>query len=118
MAKYYGKKHAATPRAGAPASWRPNWLLFALFGALALIIAGAVVLGRGAASGQASPAPAGGEATVPQASGPRLAVDRETIDFGPVKMDTPVTAAFKVRNTGNEPLQVLGEPRVRVLEGC
>ena len=33
-------------------------------------------------------------------------------------MDTPVTAAFKVKNVGSAPLQILGQPQVRVVEGC
>lgn len=49
---------------------------------------------------------------------PRLAVDRTTIDDGYVKFDTPVEATFKLSNTGQRALQILGEPQVELIEGC
>jgi hypothetical protein len=50
--------------------------------------------------------------------GPRLAVDRTTIDDGNVKFNTPLQAVFILNNTGNQPLQILGEPQVELIEGC
>jgi hypothetical protein len=52
------------------------------------------------------------------AGGPNLAVDPEKIDFGQVKVDNVVKADFKLRNTGSQPLQIIGEPAVRVVQGC
>ena len=49
---------------------------------------------------------------------PILAVDHETIDFGPVPVNQMVNATFKLSNAGEKPLQILGEPTVRVVEGC
>lgn len=104
MAKNRSKQqqNAAAKR---PAPWL--WLVMA--GALGLIVLGVIVSAR---PGQAT----GGAATT--ITGPSLAVDRDSLDFGKVKMNTPVTAAFKVKNVGNAPLQVLGQPEVRVVEGC
>jgi hypothetical protein len=59
-------------------------------------------------------------ATAPQQAvgAPRLALDRTTIDDGYVKFETPVEATFKLSNTGQQPLQILGEPQVELIEGC
>lgn len=103
MSKYYGKKQE-------PSKSKTRWALFAVIGALALIVAGFIVLARPGQSASGAP---GSSAT-----GPRVAVDNEKLDFGKVKMNTPVTAAFKVKNTGSEPLQILGQPQVRVVQGC
>ncbi len=87
-------------------------MLLAVGGALALIIVGIIVLAgpRQATTNLTNGSTASG--------GPRLAVDHEKLDFGKVKMNAPVTAAFKVKNTGGAPLQILGKPQVRVVEGC
>ncbi len=50
--------------------------------------------------------------------GPRLAVDREEIDFGPVQFEKQVQARFRVRNVGDQPLQIAANPSVEVVEGC
>ena len=31
---------------------------------------------------------------------------------------TPVHETFRLSNAGNQPLQILGEPRVELVEGC
>ena len=49
---------------------------------------------------------------------PTLKVDRDRIDFGDVKVDTPVTAAFEISNTGDQPLRISQVPKVEVVEGC
>lgn len=110
MSKYYGKKQPeARPKGRFPLA------VLAVMAALALIVVGVIVLARpGAARGTGV---AAGGAAQP-GTGPRVTVDREKLDFGNVKMNTPVTAAFKVRNQGSEPLQILGQPQVRVVEGC
>jgi hypothetical protein len=50
--------------------------------------------------------------------GPRLSVDQEVIDFGQVKMGQPVSAAFKLTNTGDSDLRLTKEPYIEVVEGC
>ena len=50
--------------------------------------------------------------------GPRLAVDTQLIDFGPVRFDQPVRGRFLLRNVGDQPLQIAANPPVEVVEGC
>ncbi len=49
---------------------------------------------------------------------PKLAVDREQIDFGKVPLDKTVKATFKLTNVGDQPLQILSQPVVEVKQGC
>jgi hypothetical protein len=79
-------------------------------GAVLLIIAGLAIWWSSSGSGSTSPSQAG--------DAPRLVVDRTTIDDGSVKFETPVQAAFKLSNIGAQPLQILGEPQVELIEGC
>ncbi len=48
----------------------------------------------------------------------KLAVDRETIDFGRLPLDKPVTATFKLTNLGDKPLTLAGTPTVEAVKGC
>ncbi len=51
--------------------------------------------------------------------GPRLAVDRERIDFGRVVYDKMVRAVFTVTNVGDKPLQIADRQiAVKLVEGC
>ncbi len=50
--------------------------------------------------------------------GPRLTVDREIIDFGPMPFEQMVRARFHVRNMGDQPLQLAEAPEVDAVEGC
>ncbi len=50
--------------------------------------------------------------------GPRLAVETDLIDFGPVKFNTMVQAVFRLRNIGDQPLTISSNPQVEVAEGC
>lgn len=58
------------------------------------------------------------DATPESARGARLSVDQTVIDFGKVKFNQPVTAVFKLKNIGDQPLRILGEPRVELVQGC
>ena len=49
---------------------------------------------------------------------PSLAVDQEVIDYGDVKLDTSLTFAVKVTNTGGGTLRFKEEPYIEVREGC
>jgi len=49
---------------------------------------------------------------------PRLAVDKEEIDYGNVKLGTTVETVFRVKNVGDQMLSIMGEPTVEVVEGC
>ena len=50
--------------------------------------------------------------------GPRVEVAQAVFDYGDVRFNTPVETVFRVRNVGDEPLEILGEPQVRLVEGC
>ncbi len=49
---------------------------------------------------------------------PTLAVDQEVIDYGDVKLETNLTFAVKVTNTGDGTLRFREEPYIEVREGC
>lgn len=49
---------------------------------------------------------------------PRLSVDRTQIDFGKQQISKPVKATFILTNVGDKPLQIMGEPTIRVAQGC
>lgn len=51
-------------------------------------------------------------------NGPRLAVDKEEIDFGRVRVGRVVKVAFRLSNVGDQPLHILGKPLVEVAKGC
>jgi hypothetical protein len=91
-----------------PTPKRTPWLLYVGVAALALIIVGVVLLWR-------QPAQTG---SPEQASGPRLALNQEKIDFGQVPVEKVVKATFQVKNVGDAPLQILNQPQVRVVQGC
>jgi hypothetical protein len=56
---------------------------------------------------------------VPEVTGrPNLVVDKEVLDYGDVRFEAPVKAVFNVKNTGDEMLRILGEPRVEIVRGC
>lgn len=80
-----------------------------------LLVGGALVVAVGALFALLSAA--NKPATV-AGSGARLAVDKQEVDFGKVPVNKMVTATFTVSNVGDAPLRILGEPQVRVVEGC
>jgi hypothetical protein len=85
--------------------------LYLAGGALLVIIIGVLLwsnLGRASSGG--SPTQVAG--------GPKVAVDREQIDFGNVPLDKPVKAIFKLSNVGDQTLQILGQPVIEVKQGC
>ena len=45
-------------------------------------------------------------------------MDQEKLDFGDVPFEQLVVATFRLTNTGDAPLQILGEPVVAAVEGC
>jgi hypothetical protein len=102
------RKAASQPRP----RQRALWPLYLMVIAVALIAAGAFALSRQPPA--ARPRGVGAEAV----SGAQLAVDRDKIDFGDVKVNKMVEAGFVVSNRGTEPLQILGQPKVRLAQGC
>jgi len=49
---------------------------------------------------------------------PAIAVDQERIDFGDVKLDTPLTFRIQVTNNGDGALRFKEKPTIEVVEGC
>lgn len=104
MSKKSQRRYRPTPQRQVP------WLWLAIGGALVLILAG---LGIAWLSSSARPA------VTPVVNGaPRLVTDRTLVDEGYVKLNTPIRSQFRLSNTGDQPLQVLAEPRVELVEGC
>ena len=50
--------------------------------------------------------------------GPRLSVEKDLIDFGPVRFEKVVRASFRLRNVGDRPLRLPANLPVEVGEGC
>jgi hypothetical protein len=47
-----------------------------------------------------------------------MEIAQERVDYGDVKVNTPIETIFHIRNVGDQPLQILGEPQVEVVRGC
>ena len=62
--------------------------------------------------------PAGAGSPTKITGQPRLSVGRTQVDFGKVPMDKMVKATFIVTNIGDKPLQIVGEPTIKVAKGC
>jgi len=92
-----------------PASAEGRSPVLLIIGAVAFLL---IALGVLASCSPAAGGSSGG------ANGPSLAIDPAKIDFGQVKVNNMVKADFKLRNVGNQPLQIIGEPVVRVVQGC
>jgi hypothetical protein len=59
------------------------------------------------------------EPFTPEVTGkPSLQVDQEQINFGDVKLGKTVTASFKLKNVGDQPLRFSETPYIEVREGC
>ncbi len=113
-------KPAAVHRRQQPKRALP-WPVWLGVGGLLLVLAGIFVLARpntssgSAANISANQAPSGAQQAT---GGPKLAVDRDKIDFGTVPLNKPVEAAFKLTNAGDKPLQIEGKPTIDVQKGC
>jgi len=81
-------------------------------GAVLIVVVGFLAW-RGGTSGATS-----ASATPQVTGGPKLSVDREVIDLGKLPLDSMVRAEFKLKNVGDQPLAVRGEPRVELVKGC
>jgi hypothetical protein len=114
----------AQPRTKRPikkrvASKPTPWLAAGVIGIL-LVIGAVVVLSQGdndkpSSSGSTQIDP---DFTPAVTGAPRVSVSQDYIDYGDVKLGTTVTTTFDVRNIGDQPLAILGEPRVELVEGC
>jgi hypothetical protein len=104
-----GKPTAKSKQAMPPRSRWPKGLLFGAFGLAVLVGVATWFFFQ-----EGSPEP-----FVPEyRGGPRLSVDRDAIDFGSLPFEKFVTARFRLRNVGDQPLRITGIPRVDAVEGC
>lgn len=85
-------------------------LLIALVAGLVVVLGGILfIILRG---NQAAP-------YTPEVAGrPKASIDQDFFDYGDVRVSTPVETVFRVRNVGDQPLTILGEPQVELIEGC
>lgn len=98
------RKNEPTPKSPWP---------FVVMGLGAVLIAVGFLVWRGSASGARL-----ASATPQVTGGPKLSVDRDSIDFGKLPLDIPVKAEFKLKNVGDQPLAIKGAPRVELVKGC
>jgi hypothetical protein len=88
----------------------PSWLLPALLLGIGAILVGLAVWVS--QRGQQTP-------FTPQVTGrPAAEIDQDVFEYGDVRFNTPMETVFRVRNVGDQPLRILGEPRVELVEGC
>ena len=86
-----------------------SWHWLAVVGALLLIVGGVVIW---TSSQNSSP-------VMPQATGaPRLVVDQTMVDEGYLQYNVPVRTTFRLSNVGDQPLKIVGQPMVELVEGC
>lgn len=106
-----GGKAASSSTKQSGSSLRSAALIVAV-GALLAVLVGVVLLTS--AGGRSS-----GSAGSTQVAGrPRLAIDRQQIDFGKVPLGKPVRAVFTLANVGDRPLHILNRPVIEVRQGC
>ena len=96
---------------GVPGAKPRRWG-FWIPGAIGVAVLTGVVLWMAAVQDGATGEPA------PHRAGPRLAVDRELIDFGAVRYNQFVEARFRLKNVGDQPLRLPASPPLEVAEGC
>ncbi|MBI4595686.1 MAG: hypothetical protein HY730_04815 [Candidatus Tectomicrobia bacterium] len=49
---------------------------------------------------------------------PRLLVDQDIVDFGDVPFGKMLEYTFNLKNSGAQPLNIMGTPEVKTLVGC
>lgn len=109
MGKRKGKgKTSQTQKVLPPSRW-PKFLIPGVVAVAAVVGAGTWFFLQ-----RSSPPPVAAQYT----GGARLSVDNDTIDFGTVRFEKFVTARFRLRNVGDQPLRIASNPPVDVVEGC
>lgn len=96
-----------------------RWLLAGAAGAVLLIIAALALASRQNGSGAAGQKAFDPNFEPEVRGAPRVEVlPQEVIDYGDVKLGTTITTTYQVRNVGDRPLVILGEPQVELVQGC
>lgn len=96
------------------------WLPLIAVGTLVLIGMAALFSGKNNKNGTSSSTSSRFDSNFkPAVTGaPSVMVSRDSFDYGDVKLGSTVTTTFDVRNVGDKPLFILGEPQVELVEGC
>ena len=96
------------PRKNQSSSRQSLWTWLAGIGVLLLIVGGVV---------WTSSRP--GTAVAPQVVGtPKLKVDQTVVDEGYLQYNVPVRTTYRLSNVGDQPLEIVGQPTVELVEGC
>ena len=96
-------------RKNKPSSPQSLWPWLAGIGALLLIVGGVVVWTSSTR----------GTAVTPQVVGaPKLVVDETVVDEGYLQYNVPVRTTYRLSNVGDQPLKIVGQPMVELVEGC
>ncbi len=104
--KTHRKAKSSSPR-------RFPLLWAAIAGAALLFIAGGLILTRRNSENLPS------SDFAPEVTGaPRLVVAQDAIDEGYIKLNKTVRTTFHLKNVGDQPLKILDEPQVKLVEGC
>lgn len=88
---------------------RPTWLIPAIIVGIVVVVVAAVAAITG---NQREP-------FEPEVTGaPRAEFDQTSIDHGSMRFNQQAESVFRVRNVGDQPLTIQGEPRVELVQGC
>ena len=105
------KKKSRYKRKQAPPPRRIPWMWIAVGSALLLVAGGLAFVWS---SGQQTD-----PNFTPEVTGsPRLSVEQDRIDEGDIKLNKTIRTAFRLKNVGDQPLYIKGEPVVELVEGC
>lgn len=106
--KRQSKKVKTSPKRRFP------WLWLAVGGAVLLVIGGLSLVWWTSSNSAVVTLDVTPEVT----GAPRLTVDQDIIDEGYIKLNNTIRTSFRLRNVGDQPLYILGEPQVELVEGC
>ncbi|MCL4247939.1 MAG: hypothetical protein KJ065_07310 [Anaerolineae bacterium] len=88
---------------------RPAWLIPAIIVGIAVVVVAVVAAITGNRREPFEPEIAGA---------PRAEFDQTSIDHGSMRFNQQAESVFRVRNVGDQPLTIQGEPRVELVQGC
>lgn len=91
------------------AQGRPTWLIPAIIVGIVVIVLAVVAAITGNRREPFEPEVAGA---------PRAEFDQTRIDHGSMSFNQQAESVFRVRNVGDQPLTIQGEPRVELVQGC
>ena len=88
---------------------RPAWLIPAIIVGIAVVVLAVVAAITGSRR-----EPFEAEVT----GAPRAEFDQTSLDHGSMRFNQQAESVFRVRNVGDQPLTIQGEPRVELVQGC